>query len=118
MIGFLSGELGDPPGGWPEPFGAGALAGRKTKPAVTELDMKQGWRTPAGPTLNRLLFAGPTKEFTESRERYGDLAVLPTTNYLYGMEPGEEYGSTWRRASGCCSACSRSAAPTSAASGP
>ncbi|MBY9076408.1 pyruvate carboxylase [Nocardioides sp. WL0053] len=93
VIGFLSGELGDPPGGWPEPFRSKALAGRKTKPAVTELDAdeKQGLADDRRATLNRLLFAGPTKEFTESRERYGDLAVLPTTNYLYGMEPGEEY---------------------------
>ena len=28
VIGFLSGELGDPPGGWPEPFRTKALAGR------------------------------------------------------------------------------------------
>ena len=28
VIGFLPGELGDPPGGWPEPFRTKALAGR------------------------------------------------------------------------------------------
>ena len=28
VIGFLSGDLGDPPGGWPEPFRTRALAGR------------------------------------------------------------------------------------------
>src|ERR1700722_6467882 len=28
VIGFLRGELGDPPGGWPEPFRTAALAGR------------------------------------------------------------------------------------------
>ena len=28
VIGFLSGELGDPPGGWPEPFRTKALQGR------------------------------------------------------------------------------------------
>ena len=27
VIGFLHGELGDPPGGWPEPFRSKALAG-------------------------------------------------------------------------------------------
>ena len=27
VVGFLSGELGDPPGGWPEPFRSKALAG-------------------------------------------------------------------------------------------
>ena len=28
VIGFLNGELGDPPGGWPEPFRTKALEGR------------------------------------------------------------------------------------------
>ena len=29
VIGFLRGELGDPPGGWPEPLRTKALAGRE-----------------------------------------------------------------------------------------
>ena len=29
VIGFLRGELGDPPGGWPEPFRTRALEGRR-----------------------------------------------------------------------------------------
>src|SRR5690242_11457547 len=37
VIGFLNGELGDPPGGWPEPFRTKALAGRQSKPRLTEL---------------------------------------------------------------------------------
>ena len=32
VIGFLDGELGDPPGGWPEPFRTKALQGRHAKP--------------------------------------------------------------------------------------
>jgi pyruvate carboxylase len=93
VIGFLSGDLGDPPGGWPEPFRTKALEGRKTKPAVTELtdDERRGLEKDRRATLNRLLFPGPTKEFNESRERHSDLSVLPTANYLYGMQPGEEY---------------------------
>jgi pyruvate carboxylase len=93
VIGFLSGELGDPPGGWPEPFRTKALAGRKTKAPLAELsdDEREGLRKEPRATLNRLLFPGPTKEFEESRQKYSDLSVLPTTLYLYGMEPGEEY---------------------------
>ena len=37
VIGFLHGELGDPPGGWPEPFRTRALAGRPAPKGVTEL---------------------------------------------------------------------------------
>ena len=93
VIGFLSGDLGDPPGGWPEPFRTKALAGRSTKPAVTELtdEEKQGLTQHRRTTLNRLLFPGPTKEFEESREKHSNLSLLPTTNFLYGMEPGKEY---------------------------
>ncbi len=38
VVGFLSGELGDPPGGWPEPFRSKALAGRSFTPAAAELE--------------------------------------------------------------------------------
>ena len=80
VIGFLSGELGDPPGGWPEPFRSKALAGRNYVPTAGELseqDTAELATTPR-PTLNRLLFAGPDKEFRASRQQFGDLSVLPT----------------------------------------
>ncbi len=93
VIGFLSGDLGDPPGGWPEPFRTKALAGRTAKPVVAELDAEQrdGLRQDRRGTLNRLLFPGPTKEFAESRQKYGDVSVLPTAHYLYGLTTGEEH---------------------------
>ena len=93
VIGFLSGDLGDPPGGWPEPFRTKALAGRTVKPVAAELDADQrdGLRTDRRRTLNALLFPGPAREFAESRERYGDVSVLPTTDYLYGLRTGEEH---------------------------
>lgn len=37
VIGFLRGELGDPPGGWPEPLRSKALAGRAPAKPVEEL---------------------------------------------------------------------------------
>ncbi|HCB05356.1 MAG TPA: hypothetical protein DEQ43_14115, partial [Nocardioides bacterium] len=42
-------------------------------------------------TLNELLFPGPTREFLEARETYGDISVLPTVDYLYGLRYGEEH---------------------------
>ncbi|MFC7495072.1 MULTISPECIES: pyruvate carboxylase [unclassified Nocardioides] len=100
VIGFLNGELGDPPGGWPEPFRTKALAGRKHKPPVEHLTAEQQEELagPAGVSvpgrrrmLNELLFPGPTKEFTESRATYGDLSVVPTREYLYGLRQGVEH---------------------------
>ncbi len=93
VLGFLEGELGDPPGGWPEPFRTKALQGRHAKPRVTELTAEQEDALRAAPrrTLNQLLFPGPTKEFEDSRERHGDLSVLGTIEFLHGLEPGGEY---------------------------
>jgi pyruvate carboxylase len=96
VIGFLNGELGDPPGGWPEPFRTKALAGRTHKPPVEKLTAEQREGLAGGSptrrrTLNELLFPGPTQEFTESRARYGDTSVLPTLDYLYGLRRGEEH---------------------------
>jgi pyruvate carboxylase len=93
VIGFLSGELGDPPGGWPEPFRTKALEGRKftrEEPTLSD-EQREGLAAHRRTTLNSLLFPGPTKEFTESRERYGDTSVLPTIDYLYGLSAGEEH---------------------------
>ena len=42
-------------------------------------------------TLNRLLFPGPAKDFADSRERYSDLSVLPTRDFLYGLDDDDEH---------------------------
>ncbi|MBA3266516.1 MAG: pyruvate carboxylase [Nocardioidaceae bacterium] len=93
VIGFLSGELGDPPGGWPEPFRTRALAGRNVKRSETELSESdvRGLEADRRTTLNRLLFPGPARELAESRERYSDLAVLSTRDFLYGLAPDREH---------------------------
>ncbi|RYB91421.1 pyruvate carboxylase [Nocardioides glacieisoli] len=93
VIGFLNGELGDPPGGWPEPFRSKALAGRTWKQPTESLtaEQQQGLADDRRTTLNELLFPGPTAAFVESREAYGDLSVLPTVDYLYGLQRGGEH---------------------------
>ncbi len=93
VIGFLSGELGDPPGGWPEPFRTKALAGRTVKQREEKLDAEDAaaLETDRRATLNRLLFPGPTKDFADSRERYSDLSVLPTRDFLYGLDSEIEH---------------------------
>ncbi|GAA1032321.1 MULTISPECIES: pyruvate carboxylase [Amycolatopsis] len=93
VIGFLRGELGDPPGGWPEPFRTKALEGRSAAKPVAELseeDHKELADNRRG-ALNRLLFPGPTKEFLSHRDAYGDTSVLPSKDFFYGLRPGEEY---------------------------
>jgi pyruvate carboxylase len=93
VVGFLRGELGDPPGGWPEPFRSRALEGRRPAepPAeLSEADLRGLAETPR-PTLNRLLFPGPTKEFDAHRQAYGDTSVLPSKEFLYGLRSGVEH---------------------------
>lgn len=93
VIGFLNGDLGVPPGGWPEPFRTKALAGRQARPLVSELSDEDAAALAASPrhTLNRLLFPGPTKDFEAFRERYSDLSVLGTVEFLHGLEVGQEH---------------------------
>ena len=98
VIGFLSGELGDPPGGWPEPFRTKALEGRTWNQPVGELTDEQSdglGDDKRGPsrrhTLNELLFPGPALAYDEALATYGDVSVLETTDYLYGLKSGEEH---------------------------
>ncbi|HEX3791143.1 MAG TPA: pyruvate carboxylase [Pseudonocardiaceae bacterium] len=93
VIGFLHGELGDPPGGWPEPFRSRALKGRSAQRALTPLtdEDREGLRTDRPGTLNRLLFPGPAKEFGQHRGQFGDTSVLNSKDFFYGLRSGEEH---------------------------
>ncbi len=96
VLGFLRGELGDPAGGWPEPLRTKALEGRGAARAVQELTAEdESALAQAGrgrqATLNRLLFPGPTKEFEEHRETYGDTSHLSANQFFYGLRQGEEH---------------------------
>ena len=98
VIGFLSGELGVPAGGWPEPFRTRALAGKKRPVRVLDLpaETKSALADPglSAPDLrqllNSLLFPGPTQEFEEATRQFGELSVLPTSTFFYGLSPGDE----------------------------
>ena len=93
VIGFLEGELGDPPGGWPEPFRSKALAGRKPsskKHALTK-DDREALARPGKRRrrkLNHLLFPGPAKDYEAALAKWGDISVLDTFHYLYGIAVG------------------------------
>ncbi|MCV7205897.1 pyruvate carboxylase [Mycolicibacterium peregrinum] len=96
VIGFLRGELGDPPGGWPEPLRTKALEGRGPAKPIQELSVTDEELLAApGPkrqaALNRLLFPAPTKEFETHRETYGDTSGLSANQFFYGLRYGEEH---------------------------
>jgi pyruvate carboxylase len=93
VIGFLHGELGEPAGGWPEPFRTKALAGRAAPRGIAELtdEDRAGLASDRRGTLNRLLFPGPTKDYLAHRAQFGDTSVLASKDFFYGLEPRKEY---------------------------
>jgi len=93
VVGFLNGELGDPPGGWPEPFRTKALEGRGRRPGLVELspDQERGLVEQRRATLNSLLFPGPAADYAAFQASYGDVSVIPTLEYLYGLRAGTEH---------------------------
>jgi pyruvate carboxylase len=96
VVGFMAGELGDLPGGWPEPFRTNVLRGRDVRIGTTPLtgpeeEALDGDAATRRAMLNQLLFPVPTRAFAQARETYGDLSVLDTADYLYGLAPGTEH---------------------------
>ena len=97
VVGFMAGELGDLPGGWPEPFRSKVLQGKNIKFGITEVSsedlakLKDETAAVRRSTLNRLLFPAPTKEFEKFRQTYGRLDNVDTVDYLYGLQQGHEH---------------------------
>jgi pyruvate carboxylase len=96
VVGFMAGELGDLPGGWPEPFRTKVLQGRTVNIEVTPLTPAESQALHADAAsrrhmLNRLLFPAPTRAFHQVRDVFGDLSVLDTVDYLYGLSQGSEH---------------------------
>jgi pyruvate carboxylase len=93
VIGFLRGELGDPAGGWPEPFRTKALQGRppaQEPPTLSDED-KEGLANDRRATLNRLLFPAPAKEYLAHREQFSDTSLLASKDFFYPLKPRREY---------------------------
>ena len=97
VIAFLRGELGNPPGGWPEPLRTRALEGRSAaRPPLTEIPAEEQRhldstdRAERRGSLNRLLFPKPTEEFLEHRRRFGNTSALEDREFFYGLVEGRE----------------------------
>ena len=96
VVSFMAGELGELPGGWPEPFRSKVLAGREVKTGITPITEDDSEALGGGSAsrrarLNHLLFPQPTAVFEENQRRFGDISLLDTDDYLYGLEPGREH---------------------------
>ena len=96
VIGFMAGELGDLPGGWPEPFRTKVLAGRNVKIGVEEIS-DEDRAALAGNSAERQRRAEPAAlPGADAPVRAGARAVrrpvaVDTIDYLYGLQPGVEH---------------------------
>jgi pyruvate carboxylase len=91
VIGLLRGDLGEPGGGFPQPFTDRALRGvARDRQNGSALDPEMRRRlAEAGrdrrTALAELQFPGPTEERRHAYERYGDGTPVPTRPFLYGL---------------------------------
>jgi pyruvate carboxylase len=104
VVAMMRGDLGQPPGGWPEVIQAKVLKGETPytqRPgallAPADLD---GERASIAATLERdisdtelasyLMYPKVFTEFARVAATYGPVEVLPTPVYFYGLAPEEE----------------------------
>ncbi|MGG7517932.1 pyruvate carboxylase [Allorhizobium undicola] len=104
VVSMLRGDLGQPPGGWPDALQKKALKGDKpytVRPGslLKEADLDAERKT-IETKLERpvsdfefasyLMYPKVFTDFAVASETYGPVSVLPTPAYFYGMADGEE----------------------------
>ncbi len=104
VISFFRGEIGQPPGGFPAALQEKVLGGEApltVRPgAVLEpVDLASELRD-AEKAVHRhiderelasyLMYPKVFIDYARTRRQFGDVSVLPSLAYFYGMEPGEE----------------------------
>ena len=104
VVEMLRGDLGQPPGGWPEAIRRKVLKGEtpiSVRPgsllAPADLDAERAaaasrcGRTLADEELaTYLIYPKVFESFFAARENYGPVSTLPTPVYFYGMTVGQE----------------------------
>jgi pyruvate carboxylase len=104
VVEMLGGSLGEPEGGWPKRIqrvilkGAKAQHGRpgaRLKPVDlaetgVALKAKLGHEPSPDQVLSYLMYPEVFVKFARARQVWGDMEVLPTPQFFYGMEKGEE----------------------------
>ncbi|GLR66837.1 pyruvate carboxylase [Acidocella aquatica] len=108
VVEMLHGDLGQPPGGWPEALQKKVLKGKApitVRPGslIPAADIEAVRKTAAercGIEFNDeilasyLMYPEVFTNFNASMRTYGPVSVLPTPVYFYGMKPGDEISVT------------------------
>ncbi|MDO5656916.1 MAG: pyruvate carboxylase [Paracoccus sp. (in: a-proteobacteria)] len=104
VIDMMRGNLGQPPGGWPATLQAKVLKGEaplterpgKHLPPVDLEETRAALAEKIGQPVDDedlngyLMYPKVFTDYAERHQSYGPVRVLPTRNFFYGMEPGEE----------------------------
>ncbi len=103
VVSLFAGELGQPPGGFPEALQRKVLRDRKPitdRPGkhlpAADLDAERASLSEHGESVadadlaSHLMYPKVYAEYRSQRERFGDVSLLPTHVYFYGMQPREE----------------------------
>lgn len=97
---MLAGGLGKPVGGWPKKLVEVVLGkGRHPRARAPKIDLEDVSReltsrlrhTPsADEVLSHLMYPDVFADFSKFSREFGDVSVLPTPAFFYGLKPGEE----------------------------
>ncbi|WP_164101633.1 pyruvate carboxylase [Candidatus Laterigemmans baculatus] len=104
VIDLVAGRMGQPPGGFPERVKEVVLQdveavegrpGESLPPADIEAARNEAAKLSGRPANDRdaasiLLYPKVFKDYAAHCRKYGEVDVIPTPNFLYGQEPGEE----------------------------
>ena len=104
VIDLMSGNLGQPTGGWPKDIQKVILGVRKPlrgRPGASapkidlakesvKIKKKYGNKATDDDLFSSLMYPKVYDDFRDFRNKYGDVSVLPTTAYFHGLKPGEE----------------------------
>ncbi|BDC48779.1 pyruvate carboxylase [Bryobacterales bacterium F-183] len=104
VVEMLSGDLGEPEGGWPEDIVATVLKGAKPRPgrpgehlkpvdleeAHATLEQKTGRKCSHTDLMSYLMYPDVFLKYNRAHATYGDVEVLPTPEFFYGLEKAKE----------------------------
>jgi pyruvate carboxylase len=104
VVEMFMGSLGEPEGGWPKQMQEIVLRGKepqKGRPGehlepvdleetAATLSKKSGHPVSRTDLMSYLMYPEVFNAFDQARQSYGDVSVLPTPQFYYGMEKGDE----------------------------
>ncbi|MGE0448539.1 MAG: pyruvate carboxylase [Vicinamibacterales bacterium] len=106
VVEMMQGLLGEPEGGWPERFREIVLRSAHVDPiegrpgaamppadfegAAKEIQSKTHRDPSEQDVLSYLLYPQVYLDFQEHRTQFGDTSTIPTANFFYGLQPGDE----------------------------